>query len=337
LRYYGGKGKLASLIYELAYKEVNGDFSLADAFSGTGVIGQHFRKNGHKVFANDLLYFAHCLNVSNLVLTDTEKFSGLGGLDSAIQKLEDLNTHNGLLSQHFAPGAWSKRQYFSSDNAGKLDAMRCQIEEWFRNGDIDLIGKEALIGLILRAVNRVSNVTGTYAAFLKNWDARALNSLKLDSSELGIDGPPGEAHNLEATMFLQSTQADVTYLDPPYNSRDYSSNYFLLELIALGQLPEGVQPKGVTGMVSMPEKKSLFSSKRTVDVAFDQLLMAVKSPTAILSYSDEGLIPINHLKDKMSEFGEVEDFHTDHKRFRSINQDGSKSRLREHLLVLRKV
>jgi adenine-specific DNA-methyltransferase len=104
----------------------------------------------------------------------------------------------------------------------------------------------------------------------------------------------------------------------------------------LGDLPDGVEPKGITGMVTMPAKKSLFSSKRNVDSAFDDLLSSIQSRTAILSYSDEGLISINRLKDKMSAFGEVEDFHTDHKRFRSINQDGSKSRTKEHLLVLRK-
>jgi adenine-specific DNA-methyltransferase len=336
LRYYGGKGKLADRIYDLATKEVNGQFTVADAFSGTGVIGLHFRKNGHKVLANDLMYFAHCLNVSNLSLVDSERFAALGGLEEVVKALNNLKSRSGFLTRHFAPSDSSQRQYFSSENAGKLDAMRLQVENWFNNGSIDLIGKEALVGLILRAVNRVSNVTGTYAAYLKSWDARALKPLILEASELNTRGPQGESHNLDVNSFLNSTQPDLTYLDPPYNSRDYSSNYFLLELIALGDLPDGVEPKGITGMVTMPEKKSLFSSKRNVDSAFDELLSSIQSRTAILSYSDEGLISINRLKDKMSAFGEVEDFHTDHKRFRSINQDGSKSRTKEHLLVLRK-
>jgi adenine-specific DNA-methyltransferase len=336
LRYYGGKGKLADRIYDLASNELQGDFTVADAFSGTGVIGLHFRNNGHKVLANDLMYFAHCLNISNLSLANSERFASLGGLDEAVNFLNSLKSRRGFLTSHFAPSGSSERQYFSTENAGKLDAMRFQLESWFKEGVLDLIGKEALIGLILRAVNRVSNVTGTYAAYLKSWDARALKPVILTASELNTLGPQGESHNLDVNSFLQSTQPDLTYLDPPYNARDYSSNYFLLELIALGHIPDGVQPKGITGMVAMPDKKSLFSSKRTVESAFDELLSSIRSRIAILSYSDEGLISIDRLKEKMSAFGEVEDFHTDHKRFRSINQDGSKSRTKEHLLVLRK-
>ena len=309
---------------------------MADAFSGTGVIGLHFRNNGHKVLANDLMYFAHCLNVSNLSLVDSETFAELGGLEEVVNVLNSLKSQRGFLTSHFAPSGSSGRQYFSAENAGKLDAMRLQVESWFNEGVLDLIGKEALIGLILRAVNRVSNVTGTYAAYLKSWDARALKPLTLAASELNMVGPQGESHNVDVNSFLHSTKPDLTYLDPPYNSRDYSSNYFLLELIAVGHIPNGLQPKGITGMVAMPEKKSLFSSKRSVDSAFDELLSSIQSRIAILSYSDEGLISIDRLKDKMSTFGEVDDFHVDHKRFRSINQDGSKSRTKEHLLVLRK-
>jgi len=336
LRYYGGKGKLVDFIYEVASQEVQGKFTMADAFSGTGVVGLGFRKRGHIVQANDILYFSHCLNVSNLSNVKGEQLAGVGGLDAALMALSSLKPRTGFITEHFSPSSLSQRQYFTSENAGRLDAMRQQIESWFEDGSIDLIEKESLIGLLLRSVNRVSNVAGTYGAYLKSWDSRALKTLKLEGSEWQTDGPVGESSNSDVMIFLQSSIADVTYLDPPYNKRDYSSNYFLLELIALGAIPEGLQPKGITGIVAMPSKKSLFSSSRTAEAAFDELLSSLRSRVSILSYSDEGIIPIDRLKAKMSKFGEVVDLHTQHKRFRSINQDGPKGQLKEHLLVLRK-
>jgi adenine-specific DNA-methyltransferase len=335
LRYYGGKGKLVDFIYDSAVQAAGSDFVLADAFAGTGVVGLAFRKRGHKVLANDILYFSHCLNVSNLH-HQGGPFGNFGCIKDAVEALNEVEPETGFLTEHYSDGSTSGRKYFSLSNAMKIDAVRRQVEVWFEKGLIDLAEKEILIGLILRGVNRVSNVTGTYAAFLKSWDPRALKPFALDASEVQIDGPVGKSTNLDVTSFLSTVDAHVLYLDPPYNSREYSSNYFLLELIALGSIPEGLDPRGVTGMVAMTDKKSAFSSKRTARDAFLKLFSGIGSPVSILSYSDEGVVPLEELVEMMASFGSVEVFQRAHKRFRSINQDGSKPTLTEHLMVLRK-
>ena len=336
MRYYGGKGKLVDFIFETSRQFAGESYSFADAFSGTGVVGLEARKRSHYVEANDILYFSQCLATSNLCFTSSHGFEKLGGLEFAIEHLNSLHPLQGSITEHYSPHGSAGRQYFSRANAMKIDAIRTQIELWFDAGQVNPTEKQALIGLLMRAINRVSNVTGTYGAYLKNWDSRAHKDLRLDPQELNTYGPIGVSYNLDVNAFLKQSEVDVVYLDPPYNSRDYSSNYFLLELIADGNLSKDLAPRGVTGSISYPEKKSLFSSKRAVRAAFETMFESIQAPIALLSYNNEGLIPIPELVSLMADFGPVEAVKKSHKRFRSINQDGSNVKTDEHLLVLRK-
>jgi adenine-specific DNA-methyltransferase len=336
MRYYGGKGKLLDFIFATADQEFGSDYSFSDGFAGTGIVSLEARRRGHVVEANDILYFSHCLGVSNLEFGTDGDFRNVGGLESAVQLLNSLEGHRGFISKHYSPNGPAGRQYFSEANASRIDAIRKQLSDWRSRDAISAREIEGLIGLLLRGVNRVSNVTGTYGAYLKSWDPRANKELYLDVLEMNRTGPEGKSFNLDVSSFLRQSQSDVLYLDPPYNSRDYSQNYFLLELISsLGDFEDSA-PKGKTGIVAFPDKKSKFSSKRSVFEAFGELFEAIQAPVTLLSYSNEGLVTVQELKNLMSEYGRVEVVNRSHKRFRSINQDGSNVKTEEHILALRK-
>jgi adenine-specific DNA-methyltransferase len=336
MRYYGGKSKLLEFIAEVADQEVPGHEKLSDLFAGTGVVGSHFRKMGNIVHANDILYFSYCLNVLSLSLDKGMEWEAFGGLENVTTVLNELEGQKGFITTQFSPSGSASRAYFSIFNAMKIDAIRSQIEEWALAGTISELEKAALIGLLLKAINRVSNVTGTYAAYLKTWDARALKPLLLDASDAALEGPTGLVTNSDIFDLDMTHRAQIAYLDPPYNHRDYASNYFLLEVIATGWFNNEFTPRGVTGMVKFQEKKSTFSSKRSVEDAFRKLFEHLNSEVTLLSYSDEGLFPIPNLLSMMSDYGEVSDVQKSHKRYRSINQDGSNHKLLEHVLVLRR-
>ena len=87
-------------------------------------------------------------------------------------------------------------------------------------------------------------------------------------------------------------------------------------------------------MTTDRSKKSTFSSKRTVVESFGALFAIQNFETIVLSYSNEGLISIEELVDMMSRHGNVRRTEINHKRFRSINQDGSRSKTIESLIVL---
>ena len=58
---------------------------------------------------------------------------------------------------------------------------------------------------------------------------------------------------MNAIDLANVVKSDLMYLDPPYNGRQYMSNYHLLETIAKYDYPT---IKGVTGMRVDPEKMS---------------------------------------------------------------------------------
>ena len=53
----------------------------------------------------------------------------------------------------------------------------------------------------------------------------------------------------------------MIYIDPPYNTRQYASNYFLLELIAEGWFEKEPEIYGKTGMRKYDHQKSKYCSK----------------------------------------------------------------------------
>ena len=48
----------------------------------------------------------------------------------------------------------------------------------------------------------------------------------------------GEAHGLEALEAARSLEADVAYIDPPYNQHSYLGNYHVWETLELWDKPE---------------------------------------------------------------------------------------------------
>lgn len=88
-----------------------------------------------------------------------------------------------------------------------------------------------LLALLINAVPYVSNITGTYGAYLKFWDKRTYNSLVLQEIEILHSNVDCKCYNMNATDFAQQVVSDLAYLDPPYNGRQYMPNYHILKLL----------------------------------------------------------------------------------------------------------
>ncbi len=127
------------------------------------------------------------------------------------------------------------------------------------------------------------------------------------------------------------------YLDPPYNSRQYASNYFILELIAEGWFNKKPEIYGKTGMRPYSEQKSAYCQKSLVKDMFDDLITNAKTKYILLSYNDEGLLSEKEITDILSKRGKVSIFEKEYRRYRSINQDDSDRRLVKEKLYFVKV
>lgn len=92
--------------------------------------------------------------------------------------------------------------------------------------------------LLLNAVPYVSNITGTYGAYLKYWDKRTYKELTLEEIDIQPSSVVCSCYNQDALSFAHQMECDLAYLDPPYNGRQYLSNYHILETIARYDAPK---------------------------------------------------------------------------------------------------
>jgi adenine-specific DNA methylase len=362
MRYYGCKDKLLKFIEESTKKaDLYQGARFVDLFTGTTVVAQHFKKLGYTVIANDNLEFCYALAKIYIELNEYPKFKGLKNLikdttgvqkrlelekpiiignesyERVISYLNNLKPIEGFIYANYCPTETTGlRTFFTNENGAKIDAIRTKIQDWRENNLINELEYYYLITALLEAINRVSNVAGTYAACLKNWDSRALKKLTLIPPKIIFSSKRNKAFKRDANELVKEISADILYLDPPYNTRQYITNYFLLELIAEGWFNEKIAVKGKTGLVFNESKKSLYGQKSTAYKVFSDLINNAKAGYILVSYNSEGILTEGQIKRILSKKGEVEISKYDHKRYRSINQDENDPTLvKENLFLVK--
>src|SRR5699024_10839674 len=94
-------------------------------------------------------------------------------------------------------------------------------------------------------------------------------------------------------------EVDIAYIDTPYNSRQYASNYHVLENIARHNKPE---LRGVTKLFDWSNLKSDYSMKLRAKKAMYDLIENINAKHIIVSYNNEGIIPEEELIEMLREF-----------------------------------
>lgn len=335
MRYYGCKTKLLDYIEEVVSTlPVKKGAIFFDIFSGTTAVGQHFKKLGYTIYANDFLEFAYSLAYTNIQTNTVPKFKKIKLDIDVIDYLNSLNGKIGFITKNYTPSGKNERQYLSIQNGKKVDVIREQIQTWKDKKLISETEYYYLLSSLINAVSLVANVTGTYAAYLKSWDNRALKEMKLVHGNVINNKKDNKAFKADANGLVGKHKVDVLYLDPPYNARQFASNYFLLELITEGWFKNNPKIYGRAGMRPYEHQKSLYSISRKASEALLDLVTKAKAKYILLSYNDEGIIPIPELKKILSTRGHIKEYTKEHKRYRAINQDGSKIVTKEHLFLV---
>ncbi len=352
MRFIGNKENLVEKIYyALAEKDIKGD-SFFDFFSGTSNVGQFFKKKGYQVFSSDLLYFSFVLQKAYIENNKPPSFEKLFSkiiikshslfANPLIQVVDYLNTlpqSEGFISQNYTPEGTHHleipRMYFSNENGKIIDAIRQQIEIW-KNEDL-LTQNEyyVLLACLIETVPFYANISGVYAAFQKIWDARAVKRLTLRPIEIITSNKENRVFNQNSVDLISEIQADILYLDPPYNQRQYAPNYHLLETIAKYDNPI---IRGVSGMRPYEHQKSQFCN---ADNALKELYKIAKNAHykyLVLSYNTEGIMPQNKILSLLGNFGKIELIEFDYLRFKSNSNGESKTKkfIKEQLYILKR-
>jgi adenine-specific DNA-methyltransferase len=130
-------------------------------------------------------------------------------------------------------------------------------------------------------------------------------------------------------------KADIFYLDPPYNERQYAPNYHLLETIAKYDSPE---IRGVTGLRNYDNQKSNFCNAKSGVKELSKIAKGADCKTLILSYNTEGIMPKEEIISTLENYGKVELVEFEYPRFKSNNNGEAKNKkfIKEQLYILQK-
>lgn len=304
MRYIGSKVNLLKEIDSLLSKHVTGkEQSFVDLFAGTNIVGQYFKPR-YQVISNDLLEFSHAIAKGTIELNIAPDFTGLQQIEISdpFQYLQsyDLKDYEGaFVTYNYSPAGPENRMYFTVENAKRIDFARNTIDGWLQDGLISEGEYYYLLDSILQAIPFVSNIAGVYAAYLKHWDKRAFKPLEIIPSEIIDNGRYNRAYRQDAVELVKSLDGDILYIDTPYNSRQYSTNYHVLETIARNDSPE---IHGVTGQRDEDDARSDFAMKRAAKKAMTDLVSDLHFSHVIVSYSTDGIIPF---EDMLNIFKEV--------------------------------
>ncbi|MDR1740992.1 MAG: DNA adenine methylase [Synergistaceae bacterium] len=284
----------------------------ADLFAGTGAVAGTFKRKGYRVIANDIQHYAYTLNrhyVENVPPIAAERLDWLNSLDG----------EDGFVYNNYCAGSGSGRNYFTDENGRKCDAIRSALNRLFDGGEIGEDEYYYYLAGLINSIDKVANTASVYGAYLKHVKASAAKPLALELPPL-VDGERGKAFCADISEVIRKVRGDVLYLDPPYNARQYCSNYHVLETISRYDIPT---LNGVTGLRDSEAdgQKSAFCSKRTVAAVFEDVMANADFKYIFLSYNNEGLMSLDTIRDIMERHGKYEQFTQGYHRFRADKED----------------
>lgn len=296
MNYIGSKHSLLDFLHDTisdvtGYKKGD-EYIFADLFAGTGAVGSSYRKEGCKVISNDIQYYSYVLNKYFVENTST-------GDMKLLEYLNNLQGVEGFIYKNYCAGSGSGRNYFTDNNGKKCDAIRIELEKLKQNNEISSELYYYFLASLINSIDKYANTASVYGAFLKHIKKAAQKSFELELLPQ-TTGIKGEVYNQDVNKLVLQVTGDVLYLDPPYNARQYCTNYHVLETIARYDNPE---LKGKTGLRNYDLQKSKYCSKRFVVNEFDELIKNAKFNYIFLSYNDEGLMSPEIIGDVMSKYG----------------------------------
>lgn len=271
-RYLGSKKKLLGFIDEVLQEEEVKFSSFADIFSGTGVVAEKFAHEDKEVIVNDILESNHLAY---------EAFFGTKKISNK-KLLSLINYYNDLKIKKLKENYFSKNfsnTYFNKKNCLLIGEIREDIEKKYESKYLNRRERAYLITSLIYALDRVANTVGHYDAYRKGF---CVEQKRICLKPLRVNNKKVQIHKEDANKLIQKIKPDVLYVDPPYNSRQYSDAYHLLENIAeWKKLPV----KGVAKKMDRTHIKSKYSMKSAV-VEFSNLIHDADVKYILLSYNN---------------------------------------------------
>lgn len=313
-RYLGNKYKLLPFITRVVKNECENINTVADIFAGTGAVASAFIDK--KIITNDIMYSNYICHVAWF---SSEHYSE----EKIIKIITQYNNlkvaEDNYMSDNFS------NTYFSLADCRKIGFIRQDIEDKFNSKDINARERALLITSLLYAMDKIANTCGHYDAYRQGVEFEKHLELYVPQPESDVN-ENNVCYNMDTNELAPEIEADLIYIDPPYNSRQYCDAYHLLENVARWEKPEVF---GVARKMDRTALKSDYCTQKAT-VAFENLIDSIHAKYILLSYNNmankgndrsNAKISDDDIMRILSKKGKVKVFSEDYKAFSTGKSD----------------
>jgi adenine-specific DNA-methyltransferase len=311
-RYIGSKQKLINWIFSIIKKECDGK-TFADIFAGTGIVGAVATEHFEKVVLNDFLFSNNAIYKAFFSngKYDQEKINNI------IRNYNNIN-HEDLEHNYFSENFGGK--YFSQNSSKIIGFIRQNIEENKNN----LTEKEyyILIASLLYSIDKIANTVGHYDAYFKKkfiedkFFMKPIEPLKTENVSIFRE---------DTNILAKDIKADIVYIDPPYNSRQYSRFYHVLENLTQWKKPHlhgtalKPDPENMSDYCRVQAKQRLEELINDLDTKY--LVISYNNTYNSKSNSSKNKITLEEIQKILENKGKTKVFEKEHKHFNAGNTD----------------
>lgn len=325
-RYIGSKAKLLDWIFDTIDANTDRINTFCDIFAGTGVVANVALSRYRHVIMNDLLY-------SNNIIYKAFFSPGEWDKEKIAAYIERYNAldPNKLRENYFSKNFGGK--FFEASEAKRIGYIRQDIE----NHKKELTEKEynVLLATLIYNIDKIANTLGHFEAYIRKPIEHKPLCLKIiDAKEF----QNVEIFREDSNKLARRIHCDVVYIDPPYNSRQYSRFYHVYETLVKWNKPK------LSGVAMKPpqENMSEYCSSRAGQAMRD-LVNSIDARYIVVSYnntykskssSSENKIQFDELIGILNEVGETRIFEHGHRAFNAGKTEFTDHK--EFLFVTRK-
>ena len=367
IAYIGNKRRLLPFIenvfLEILDKDKNVKTAL-DLFAGSGSVSRLLKTLDLEVYSNDWEYYSYILNYAHIHINieDTKNmFLHTGGLQNTIETINNIyriKNKDRYISKYYSPkndynpDLKNERLFYTQYNGTKIDIIRHNIEELYKNNAINQKEYFYLIASLIYEAATHTNTSGVFKAFHSGFGGRnkdALNRIltPISLKELPLyNGKNGYVSMLDANEFAiknKDKKFDLVYLDPPYNQHQYGSNYHLLNTIALWDKPKINKNIYINGKKTDKggirkdwiKTKSDYCYKKTAKNSLINLLENINANHIVMSYSTDGIIEFDDLISILENKGDLKIATSEYVKYRGAKRSiVNKTKNIEYLFIV---
>ncbi len=318
-RYIGNKQKLLDWIFTIVQKECPDSKTFTDIFAGTAIVSSVAIKHYKNVIIND---FLHSNNIIYSAFFDNKQYDA-DKLEGIINEYNSLNP-DGLEDNYFSDNFGGK--YFSHNSSKIIGFIREDIQKNRKN----LTPKEyaILLASLIYSLDRIANTVGHYDAYFKKTSIEDKFLVKL-IQPLDVKADV-QIFKEDANELAKKITTDIVYIDPPYNSRQYSRFYHVLETLTKWDKPKlhGValkpEPENMSVYCKVQAKEKLYELVRDIDAKY--FVVSYNNTYTSKSNSSKNKITLEEIEEILNSIGETKVFEKEHQQFNTGKTEFSNHR-----------